>query len=211
MMIFQRMITFQGPPQEVVPWALDMTELVNDKTHLNVSLWQGMYGGPLGTLVWSTLIDNSTTLEVATDALATDADYLALGAKAQDWVGSPGEDRLLRVAHTAGGEYVRPGVGAYAEGTVAVPAPGQLVAASTWGVEISDMVSEQTHATVLFGNSTYSAFGELVWIGLYESAAELDRAAEVLGKDEDYAKSIDAAGDLFQPGTARRTLGRRIA
>ena len=211
MMIFQRMITFQAPPREVVPWAVDMTELVNDKTHLNTSLWQGLYGGPLGTLAWSALIDNLTTLEVAMDTLAADGDFLAHADKAQDWVGTPGEDRLLRVVHTAGGEYERPGVGAYAEGTVAVPAEGKMMEASAFGVKISDMGSELTHAAVLFANSSYGNFGELVWLALYESAAEVDRAAEVLGKDEGYIKAIDGAGDLFQEGSARRTLARRIA
>ena len=210
MMIFQRMVTFQAPPQEVVPWAVDMTALVSERTHLDVSLWQGLYGGPLGTLAWTARIDNLTALEVATDALGADADYLAHATKARDW-GGVGEDRILRVMHIAGGAYVRPGVGAYAEGTACLPAEGKMREAAAFGVEISDRHAELTHASVLFGASSYGPFGQVVWLGLHESAAEVDRAAEVISKDEGYAAAIDGAGGLFQPGSATRTLARRIA
>jgi hypothetical protein len=67
---------------------------------------------PVGTLVWSALVDNLTTLEAATDALAADAGYLNLVSKASAWTSTPGEDSLLRIIHTSGGDYVRPGVGA---------------------------------------------------------------------------------------------------
>lgn len=211
MIIFQRLVTFEGPPEEVAPWALEVTDMVNKRTQLNVSLWQGLFGGPAGTLVWSALIDNLTALEAATDTLVGDAAYTSLLSKARDWTRTPPEDFLLRMIHTAGGDYVRPAVGAYAEGTVAVPAAGKLAEAGAWGVEISDVHSELTHSSVLFGTSEFGAFGEMRWLALYDSAAAVDAAAEAIAKDEDYGKKLDAAGDLFVQGLSRRTLARRIA
>ena len=126
MIIFQRQVTFEGPPEEVAPWALEITEAVNKSTHLNVSLWQGVFGGPVGTLGWSTLVDNLTALEAATDSLAGDASYLSLVAKARDWTSTPGEDFLLRMIHTAGGDYVRPGVGALRGGNHCDPGRGEV-------------------------------------------------------------------------------------
>lgn len=82
--------------------------------------------GPAGTLAWSALVDNLTTLEAANDSLLADAGYLGLVSKASSWTSTPAEDFPLRMIHTSGGDYVRPAVGAYAEGTVAVPANGQL-------------------------------------------------------------------------------------
>ena len=211
MIIFQRMITLQGPPEKVAPWALEITDTVNKRTHLNVSLWQGLFGGPVGTLVWSALVDNLTSLEAATDSLAGDADYLGLVSKARDWSQAPPEDFLLRMIHTAGGDYVRPAVGAYAEGTVAVPAEGMLAKAGAFGVEIADLHSKLTHSSVLFGSSGYGAFGEMRWLALYDTAAAVDAAAEAVAKDDDYGKKLDAAGALFVEGLTRRTLARRIA
>jgi hypothetical protein len=211
MIIFQRLVTFEGPPEEVVPWALEITEAVNARTHLNTSLWQGVFGGPVGTLAWSALVDNLTALEAATDSLSGDATYLSLAAKARDWTGTPPEDFLLRMVHTAGGDYVRPDVGAYAEGTVAVPAEGKLAKAGAFGVEIADIHSKLTHSSVLFCTSEYGAFGEMRWLALYDSAAAVDLAAEAIAKDGDYAAKVDAAGDLFVEGLARRTLARRLA
>ena len=211
MIIFQRLATFEGPPEEMAPWALEITEAVNQRTHLNVSLWQGLFGGPAGTLAWSALIDNLTVLEAATDSLATDAGYLSLLSKARDWTRTPAEDSLLRMVHTAGGDYVRPDVGAYAEGTMAVPAEGKLAKAGAFGVEIADLHAKLTHASVLFCTSEYSAFGEMRWLALYDSAAAVDSAAEAIAKDQEYGAKVDAAGSLFVEGLARRTLARRIA
>ena len=115
------------------------------------------------------------------------------------------------MVHSAGGDYVRPNVGAYAEGTTAIPAQGQLAKAGAWGVEISDLHSKLTHSSVLFCTSEYSGFGEMRWLALYDSAAAVDSAAEAIAKDSQYAASLDAAGPLFVEATARRTLARRIA
>ena len=211
MIIFQRLATFNGPPADVGPWLLEITEAVNTRTHLNVALWQGLFGGPVGTVAWSALVDNLTALEAATDTLATDAGYLSLVSKARGWTTGPPEDSLLRMIHTAGGDYVRPNVGAYAEGTTAIPAEGKLAGAAAFGVEISDLHSKLTHSSVLFCSSEYGAFGEMRWIAMYDSAAAVDATAELIAKDEDYGAKLDAAGDLFVEGMARRTLARRIA
>ena len=211
MQIFQRIVTFEGPPVEVAMWATEITEVVNDRTHLNTSLWQGLFGGPAGTLAWSALVDNLTALEAATDILTIDPAYLGLVAKAADWTTGPPEDSLLRMIHTAGGEYVRPGVGSYSEVTTAIPAEGKLAKAGAFGVEIADMHSQLTHASVLFCSSAYGAFGEMRWLALYDSAAAVDTAAELIMKDDDYGKLLDDAGDLFIEGAARSTLARRIA
>jgi len=211
MIIFQRVVTFEGPPDEVGAWALEITEAVNQRTQLNASLWQGMFGGPVGTLAWSALIDNLTSLEAATDALGADAAYRSLLSKAAGWLAGPPEDSLLRMIHSAGGDYVRPNVGAYAEGTTAIPAQGQLAKAGAWGVEISDLHSRLTHSSVLFCTSEYGAFGEMRSLALYDSAAAVDSAAEAIAKDSQYAASLDAAGPLFVEAEARRTLARRIA
>ncbi len=211
MIIFQRMVTFEGPQQEVVPWALETTAAVNQTTELNVSLWQGLFGGPLGTLVWSALIENLTALEHATDTLAGDAAYIDHVTKAGGWVTTPGQDMLLRVAHTAGGDYVRPDVGAYAEGTSAVPAEGKLAEAATFGAQISDLHAELTHSSVLFCTSEYGAFGEMRWLSLHGSASSVDAGADAIGKDQKYGQMLDDAGGLFIEGLTQRTLARRIA
>jgi hypothetical protein len=211
MMIFQRVAVLQGPPAEIGAWAVEITEAVNARTHLKVSLWQAAFGAPVGALAWSAVVDNLTALEAATDLLAGDAGYLSLVAKAGDWTTAPPEDSWLQMIHTAGGEYVRPAVGSYSESTVAIPAPRKLAQAAAFGVEIADLHTQLTHAPVLFCSSAYGAFGEMRWLALYDSAAAVDTAAELVAKDEDYGAKIDAAGDLFVAGRAQRVLARRLA
>lgn len=211
MIIFQRLVTFTGPPEEVMPWALEITDAVNERTSLNTSLWQGISGGPLGTLAWSSIVPSMTAVEAAFEQMATDRAYLDLVTKARDWVTVPGEDHVLRVVHSANGEYVRPDVGAYAEGTNAVAAAGKYGKAGEFGVDISDRHSKLTHSSVLFCTVEYGTFGELRWLALYESAAELDHAAELIAKDDGYRTALDKAEDLFVEGLSQRTLARRIA
>lgn len=211
MLIFQRLVTLQGPPQETARWALEITELANRRTQLNAALWQGLFGGPLGTFAWTAQLENLTALEAASDALLGDADYLAKVEEAQEWVSGDIVDNVVRVAHVAGGDYVRPAVGAYAEATMGVPAAGRLREAAAWGVDIAERHSAIGHSTVLFGSAGYGDFGTLVWFTLYDSADAVDRAAEAIAKDEEYAKAIDAGGPLFEPGSALRQLSRRIA
>ncbi len=211
MIIFQRVLNLLGPPQEVLPWAMEVTEHVNAETELDVALWQSQFGQPLGTVAWTCILPNLTALEAATESLGADQAYVDLTSRAQDWISAPGEDHLIRISHVAGGDYKRPGVGAYAEMTAAVPAEGQLAAASAWAVEIADLHSDVTHAPVLFGGSAYGDFGLMAWVAFHDSAASVDEAAEAIGKDQAYVAKLDQGGDLFTPGSATRALARRIA
>ena len=207
MIIFQRLVTFEGPPEEVAPWALEVTDAVNKSTHLNVSLWQGVFGSPVGTLGWSTRVDNLTALEAATDSLAGDASYLSLVAKARDWTSTPGEDVLLRMIHTAGGDYVRPGVGGYAEGTTAIPAEGKLAKAGAFGVQMAELHAQLTHSSVLFCTSEYGAFGEMRWLAMYDSAAAVDAAAEAIAKDDGLRQEARRRWPLVRRGTRPAHVG----
>ncbi len=211
MIIYQRAVTLQGPTTEVMPWAMEITELVNAKTSFDTTLWQGVFGMPLGTLVWSTAVDDLGAVQTAFETLGQDNGFLSLEAAAGEWVSTPGEDRLLRIAHIAGGEAEAPAIGAYAEGTLATPAQGKLAQAHAWGVEIAELHAEITHQTVLFGSNAYGAFGQMGWLGVSPDAAGIDAAAEATATNERYGKSLDTAGPLFVEGSATRTLARRIA
>lgn len=211
MIFFQRMLTLRGPLDEIGAWAFEITEHVNKTTGMDVSLWQAQFGFPAGTMAWSARVPNLTELEHATDGLTTDKAYLDLASRATDWAVEPPTDTLLRLIHAAGGEYVRGDVGSYAEVIAAVPAEGKMAKATEFGVRISDMHSQITHSSVLFASSAYGSFGELRWLAMYDSAAAVDAAAEIIAKDEEYGGTIDDAGDLFVEGSGQRGLARRIA
>lgn len=211
MIFFQRMLTARGPADEVAAWAVEITELVKEKSDLDISLWQGLFGFPVGTLAWSTRVPNLTELEHAMDGLAGEKAYNDLAARATDWVDTPPQDSLLRLVHAAGPEYQRGDVGTYSEITLAVPAEGKMRKATEFGTQISDLHSRITHSAVLFANSAYGAFGELRWMAMYDSATAVDTAAEIIAKDDEYVAALDEAGDLFVEGSGQRGLARRIA
>lgn len=211
MIFFQRALTLRGPVDETIAWAFEMTEFVNDHSEFDVSLWQASFGMPAGTVAWSVRVPNLTALETEMDRLGQEPRYHELARRAIDWVPTPPEDSLLRLVHAAGPEYVRGDVGSYAEVIRATPAEGKMRKAAAFGVEISDLHSRITHSSVLFAQSAYGSFGELRWLAMYDSAAAVDDAAEIIAKDDDYARAIDEAGDLFLEGSGERALARRIA
>lgn len=211
MMLFQRTMTLQGPADEIGAWTQEVCGLVQERTGAELSAWSVTFGAPTGTIGFSMRIESMTVLEAIGDSFAHDKEYQAMVARAGGWITTPIVDSLLRAVHAAGPEYRRGPVGSYVELTQALPAEGRLRDAMRFAEEIGDLHSQLTGAPVLTMTSAYGDFGEIRWLAAYPDAATVDAAAEAVAKDEVYAERLDDAGDLFQAGSARRGLARRIA
>ena len=82
--------------------ALEMLNYVNQKTELQVSLYQVLQGAPLGTLTFAYLTESYAASVEATDALLRSDEYLEkVESGAAFFVGNP-EDRLGTIIHRAG-------------------------------------------------------------------------------------------------------------
>jgi hypothetical protein len=204
MFLFSRQIQTRGDVRKVAPWATQMCELVNRKSELDVSLWATVYGAPLGTIAFTTLVQSQTSLEAGSASLILDDEYLDHAVAGEDFViGSP-EDALVEIIHTSGGEYRRADVGSVANLTTAVVSPGKYGAAGIWAVEIADLPS-------IVGTATAGQFGTLAWVSTVPDMAASDQAAEQLNKDPRYLQKLDEISGLFVEGTGLRVISRRIA
>ena len=75
MLLHSRIVTFRTSPRKLMPWALGITEYVNTRSSVPVSLWMADYGYPIGTLSWSALLESQAQLAQALEPLAGDDGY----------------------------------------------------------------------------------------------------------------------------------------
>ena len=101
MYLFSRRAQLSGVKlREAMGWAVAAGERVTQTTGLQVGLWAQVHSPGVGTLVWATFVPDLATLEGATDKLAVDDAYNALGDRAVEFV-IPGsvDDSLSVVVH----------------------------------------------------------------------------------------------------------------
>ena len=74
---------------------MDITARVNEVMDVEVSLWQGQFGYPLGTVAWTAIVESRAQLADETAKLAGDQGYLDLLTQGLAFVGTvPFEDSV---------------------------------------------------------------------------------------------------------------------
>ena len=169
MYLFTRSLRLRpGATRDAVAWAAEVTELVDHGTDLHVQLWSRTFSPQLGTLTWSTQVEDLTQLAAADDKLLADEAYQACVARSVEYAvvntaicGTSGMRRGVEVGVRLAEEATRIG-----------------------GVPVSFLV----------GNS--GAFGSVAWIAGYHDLAEMQRAEQTLYADPAFLQMIDedAAG-----------------
>lgn len=56
MFLFNRSVLYRGDVRKIRPYTESLTHLVREVSGVPVSLWQGMLGGPMGTMIYSALV-----------------------------------------------------------------------------------------------------------------------------------------------------------
>jgi hypothetical protein len=165
---------------------------------IEVVPWAGVYGLPLGTVVYSAQVESQSAVAAALTTLAEAG--LALGD-------GSGEDTIAELLSTTGsGE----STARFASVVLAQCAPGRIAEAIAWGVDVLSHGSKATGLDGLFLRSLYGPCASLVWISLAESMEEIDGSAAALAADPTYGERIDDAGPLFIAGSASQRLLRRL-
>jgi hypothetical protein len=211
MHLFSRVATLTGGPVEPVDWAVNITGKVNQIMDVEVSLWQGVFGYPLGTVAWSAMVESRAHLAEQTAKLAADSTFLELAGAGQAFATTPFEDALRSIVHMTREPEGSPPIGGWAEVTTATPAEGKIGEAMAWGVEIADAYTAATGTGCAFLADDYGTFGQVTWVAVHDDAAATDRASAAEAGDAAYLASVDGAGHLFQPGSANRVASIRVA
>ncbi|MBI4932412.1 MAG: hypothetical protein HY828_00955 [Actinobacteria bacterium] len=189
--------------------ALGLREYVSTKTGTEVALWSVAFGAPVGTMVYTARVDGHAGLAAMTASLAGDATYEAMIAKGADLVAGPPSD-MMRESLDGSDPGGSPPVGSVAVITTAIIANGKYAEAIGWGLDVAAHATKVGGVPVAFYMDMYGPFGQVTWIGVGADMAAADASNAKLNTDADYINKLSAAGDLFVPGMANRSMALRI-
>ena len=104
MLLSTRVATLVGSPRRTLPWAIDITNYINGHFDLDISLWHVRFGYPMGTMVWSSIVDSQTSVDERNAKLLVDDGYLDRVDQAQEFIREPPQDFLRELIHGQPGE-----------------------------------------------------------------------------------------------------------
>ena len=209
MLLFSRVVTPVGSPRRAMAWAFGMTDYVNTHSDLNVTLWSGTFGYPVGTLAWSTIVESQVALAESTSTLLNDDGYFDLIEQAEGMVPTPPHDILRELVF--GEPADPPPVGAVATITTATALVDRMADAVGWGVEIAQYVAESTAAPVSVLTNVFGQMGELAWIGVQPDLAAAESARTKLAGNAEYLARLAPTKDLFVPASGHTAQVTRLA
>ena len=191
-----------------MPWATGITQYVNAHSSLPVTCWTGSFGYPLGTMIWSAMVESEAALAASTGQLLADPAYLDLLESAADLISTPGHDMLREVLYGTPGD---PPIGALATVTTATAIVDRLGDALGWAVEIAQHVEQVIGTPVGVFTNVFGTMGGIMWMGVAADAAAADAARAKLNADTGYQKLIAGSKDLFINGSGHVRQAIRIA
>jgi hypothetical protein len=209
MLLFSRLVTLTGSPRASFPWAVGITSYVNAHSDMDVTLWSGTFGYPIGTVAWSTMVESQAALAASTGALLADEGYLDLIESAADLVSAPGHDVLREVLYGTPGD--PPAVGSVVQITTATAVVDRIADALGWAVQIGQHVESVIGSPVGVFTDVFGTMGGVAWIGVQPDAAASDAARAKLSSDGDYIKHLEGSKDLFIPGSGHLSQAVRVA
>ncbi len=187
--------------------AVEMLGYINQKTDLEVSLFQVLQGEPLGTVTFAYRTESYAASLEAVDELIGSDDYLKKIEKgAQYYIGNA-EDRLGNILHIAGELEGPPAAAGAVTATIDVP---QAAAAIKWSVEAADYSANLTGVPMAVVTSNYGKYGTVSWISYGQSVAQLEQAGEKTNSDPGFLQRLADSAGFFIAGSGVGVLSRKI-
>lgn len=188
--------------------ATAMTQYVNEKADLDVSLYQVLQGAPLGTLAWAYRTESYAAALESVDSLVSSDEYLEkVEQGAQYFIGNA-EDRLAEVIHVAGELSGPPAVAGIVSASMEVSQAGS---AAAWSVGLADYTANLSGIPTAVATSNFGPYGTVSWISYAQSVAQLEEAGKKINTDPGFLQRLGDSKDLFVPGSGHGMLSRRIA
>lgn len=188
--------------------AIAMTEYVNQRTDLEVSLFQVLQGEPLGTLNFAHRTESFAASLEAIDKLIGTDEYLAKIEEGAGYFIGNAEDRLGTIAHIAGEVDGPPAAASVVTATIDVPLVSQALA---WSVDLADYTANLSGVPMAVVTSNYGQYGTVSWISYGQSVAQLEQSQEKTSSDPGFLQRLADSAGLFVPGSGVGTLSRKIA
>jgi len=199
-----------GRTRDLMTWSIAITEKVNQISQTPVNLWTTAFSPGVGTLVWSTVVEDLGTLEATEAKLASDDGYLALADEGASFASTdPVDDHLIQVIHNEG--RASDPAPAYAAVVNAMVAPGATARGIELGVEIAQRAKAITGIPTSFGVGVTGPYGMVTWVTGAESVEQLQRSQETTASDAEFTNLVDIkTRDVYLAGSATQLVYRKI-
>lgn len=209
MYLFTRQIVVNpGRLRAGMAHALDMLEYINEKTDLDVSLFQVLQGAPLGTLTFAFRTESYSASVEANDGLVQSDEYLGkVEAGAEFYVGNP-QDQLAELIHTVGEVGEAPAAVNVVSATLEV---SRAAPAISWSIDLANYTSNLSALPMAVTTSNFGQYGRIAWISYGDSLAALEAAGKKTNTDPGFIQRLGDSEGLFVPGSATGVLARKIA
>ncbi len=188
--------------------AIALTEYVNQKTDLEVSLFQVLQGEPLGTLTFAYRTESYAASLESVDGLVRSDEYLEKIEKGAELFVGNARDQLGKFVHIAGELSGPPAAAAVVTATIDVP---QVAKAMSWSLELADYSSNLTGVPVALLTSNFGQYGTVSWISYGQSVAQLEQSQEKSNSDPGFLQRLADSEGLFIAGSGVGALSVKIA
>lgn len=207
MYIFSRTATIKPENlEEGLSFAVDVAARVTTVTGKPITVYNMVFGAPMGTILWSTRYDSQAEAADFGAKLAVDPGYMdAVRAHIGLFTAAP-VDALASVVSSTLDPQPRP-IYAITRATIA---NGKLAAAMAFGVKGQELVANLTGLPTAFTASVYGTFGGVAWLTGGTSMADMDALQAMQSTNEQFLALLEEAGDLFVEGSGENGLIQRI-
>jgi len=203
----RRVVTNPAQFRAGVAHAISMTEYVNQRTDLELSLYQTLQGEPLGTLTFAYRTESfAASLESVDEMIASDEYLSKVEAGAAYYVGNA-VDRLGRFAHIAGELSGPPAAASVVTATINLP---QVSRAMEWSVDVADYITNLSGVPIAVVTSNVGQYGTVSWISYGQSVAQLEQSQEKSNADPGFLQRLADSAELFVPADVIGDVGERL-
>lgn len=157
-----------------------------------------------GELWWNVVLPDFAAQGELTAKLAGDPAFGALLAKGREWFGAVDEHVVNVLASS-----VEATDNQFFVATTATPLPGQIGAAVTYGLEVQAHIAAAGFQST-FGTSSFGSFGEVGWLLVCRSLADVDAFQQWQSTDAALLDMVTRSGSLFVPASGQNSLAQRI-
>jgi hypothetical protein len=204
----RRVLVNPAQTRKAMAFATSITEYINKKSDLGVSLYQVLQGAPQGTLSWAYRTESyAASLESVDELLRSDEYLKKVESGSENFIGNA-EDRLGEIVHAAGQVDTPPPVASVVTASMEVSRAG---AAVSWAIALADYVSNLGGIPMAVLTSNFGPYGTLSWISYAQSVAQVEEAGKKINVDPGYIQRLGESKDLFVSGSGVGMLSRKIA
>lgn len=177
-----------GSTRDAMSWAIEITDAVNHISDVQVELWSRTFSPGVGSLAWTTFVEDLAQLEATQDKLMADSAYVEAVDRGAQYVAAGPDDSLSTIV--TGAPSTERSV-EYVNVVHSVCAPGSLARGMDLGSQIAEKATAIGGNPCMFAMDATGAFGGVSWFTGFTDVGEMQRSESAVLSDPDFLAMLD--------------------